>query len=328
MASRKSPECLPVPAWRAAGLRYFSLDFFYRQRFGCKTWKISLDVGHSCPNVDGTIGTQGCIFCNLKASAPSRRLAQAGKSLLEQLKSGITTLQAKRKAEAFVAYFQPATNTHTQPERLAELLELVASQPSVVGISVGTRPDWVPESILEVLAQYTRKIWIELELGVQTIHDRSLSWLGRGHNWRTAQDAIRRAADRGLAVGCHLILGIPGETRADVLRTAQVLGGLPIHSVKIHHLHVLVDTPLAEMWHKGSIRLLERDEYIGLVADLLEVLPPHCVIERLMGDAPREFLLASEWSHEKSAVLRGIEAELKRRDSWQGSRWQNTPIET
>lgn len=279
-------------------------------------WKISVDAGLGCPNVDGTLATGGCIFCNVRSFSPSRRLNVA--SMTGQIDEGIRRIQRRHDVRQFVAYFQPATNTHGPLARLQALWEEALRHPLVVGLIVGTRPDSVPDNVLDQLADLSRRTWLSVEYGLQTIHEPSLDWLRRGHGYGAFLDAVERSRRRGLRIGAHVILGLPGETRDHMLATARELARLRIDSVKLHNLYVAQDTPLARLWAAGQVALPERDEYVGHVVDFLEQLAPESVIDRLSADVPREYLLAPDWCLDKSSVRAAIEAELRRRDTWQG----------
>lgn len=322
MPSRKSAPSLPensTPSpWRAAGLRYHRLGHFLRREFGRRVWKVSVDAGLGCPNVDGTVGTGGCVFCNVKSYSPSRRIA-AG-SITDQIHQGIQRLRQRRPVDGFLAYFQPATNTYAPVDRLRQLWEEALGHPDVLGLIIGTRPDCVADDVLELLAELSQRTWLSVEYGLQTIHDRSLDRLRRGHRYDAFLDAAERSRRHRLRVGAHVILGLPGETRADMAATARELARLNIQSVKLHNLYVARDTPLARAWEAGEVPLPDRDRYAGYVVDFLERLPPQCVVDRLSADAPKEYLLAPDWCRDKSAVRRAIETELGRRDTWQGRR--------
>ncbi len=317
MASTKSGQLsIPSPEWRNAGLRYHSLSWFLREKFGCRVWKVSVDAGFTCPNVDGTVGTGGCVFCNIRSFSPSRRLNIA--SISRQIDEGVRRLRRKTRAERFLAYFQPATNTYGPVERLRAVYEEAMSHPRVVGLMIGTRPDCVSDEVLDLVAELASRTWIVLEYGLQTIHERSLAWLNRGHTYAAFQDAARRTRRRGIPFGAHVILGLPEETREDMLATARALAELGAHCVKLHNLYAVRDTALAEWVRDGKVRLPERAEYVGYAVDFLEALPPHCVVDRLSGDAPPEYLVAPAWAADKGAVRAAVEAEFARRDSWQG----------
>lgn len=328
MASIKGPEAPPAESlapcasanpWRAAGLRYHALGWALRTHFGCRVHKVSVDGGFGCPNADGTFSWGGCVFCNIRSFSPSRRLRL--RPVAEQLTEGITRLRKRYNAQRFLAYFQPATNTYGSVRRLRALYEEALSHPDVVGLVIGTRPDCLPDEVLELLAELSRRTWLLVELGLQTIHDRTLAWMNRGHDYAAFVDAVRRSQQWGLRVGAHVILGLPGESRDEMLATAREVARLGLHSVKLHNLYVARDTPLAQMYARGEVRLLELTEYAALAADVLELLPPEYVIDRLGADAPPEFLLAPAWCADKHAVRGAVEAELLRRDTWQGRRY-------
>jgi radical SAM protein (TIGR01212 family) len=318
--SSKSPRSLPenrqTAAWRAAGLRYHRLSHFLRWQFGRRVWKVSVDGGLGCPNVDGTVGTEGCVFCNVRSYSPSRRLASA--SITDQISQGIERLRQRHRVDRFLAYFQPATNTYAPVERLREIWEEALRHPNVFGLLIGTRPDCVGDDVLDLLAEFSRRTWLSVEYGLQTIHDRSLDWLDRGHHYDAFLDAVKRSRRRKLRIGVHVILGLPGETRDDMAATARELARLKIESVKLHNLYVAKQTALARWWAAGEVAIPDRDQYVGCVVDFLERLPPDCVIDRLSADAPDAYLLAPDWCRDKSAVRRAIEAELVRRGTWQG----------
>jgi uncharacterized protein len=327
-----------------AGLRYYTRNFFCRKKFDARVWKVSVDGHFSCPSRDGTLDTRGCVFCDPESFSPSRRMSLS--SVTEQLDEGIRRLQSRHRAERFVAYFQPATNTYAGPDclvrrpasddrqapaamlradsqsirRLRSLYEEAIAHPAVIGLAIGTRPDCVPDTILDLLAGLSRRTWLSVEYGLQTIHDRSLDWLNRGHGYDAFLDAVERSRQRGLEIGVHVILGLPGQSREDMLATARELARLGVHSVKLHNLYAVRGTRLADMVASGEVRLLDLDEYISYAVDFLEVLPATCVIDRISGDAPPRYLVAPAWCLDKPAVRAALEAEFARRGSWQGRR--------
>jgi uncharacterized protein len=328
MRSTQVPaETSPPAPWRAAGLRYYAFSFFCGQKFGGRAWKVSLDGGFSCPNRDGTLSTGGCIFCNPESFSPSRRLGPA--PIRVQLEEGIRRVRARHgagAAERLIAYFQPGTNTYAPLPRLRVLLDEAISYPGIVGLAIGTRPDCVGDDVLDLLAEMSQKTWLNVEFGLQTIHDRTLDWLCRGHHYDAFVDAATRCRQRGLGIGAHVILGLPGETPDDMRATAREIGRLGVGSVKLHNLYAVHDTRLGEMVQSGQVRLPERDEYAGYVADFLEELPADCVVDRLSGDAPPQYLIAPKWCLDKPAIRAAIEAEFDRRGSWQGQRHFPSPI--
>lgn len=315
------PNRPPIPtqqiaSWRSEGLRYYALGHYLRRQFGCRVRKISVDAGFGCPNVDGTVGSGGCVFCNVASFSPSRRTA--GGPIRQQIDEGAARLRRRYRADRFLAYFQPATNTHAPVARLREAFLEAADHPEVAGLVIGTRPDAVGEDVLDLLAEMAQKTWLSVEFGLQSIRDRTLEWLGRGHSYDAFLDAVRRARRRGLRIGAHVILGLPGESRDDVLATARELVRQEIHSAKLHNLYVARDTPLAAIFANEGIELPERRQYASLVVDFLEQLHPGCVIDRLSADAPPEFLVAPAWCADKPAVLAEINRELGERNTWQG----------
>ena len=312
----RQPDLPSLADWRAAGLLYYSRNFFNRQQFGERAWRISVDGGFCCPNRDGTCGTTGCVFCDPASFSPSRRLA--GRSITEQIDTTIARLVRRRKVGRFLAYFQPATNTYAEVERLEAAYEEALRHPQIVGLSVGTRPDCVGPEVLDLLERLARRTWLSVEYGLQTIHDRTLTWIRRGHDYAAFVDAVTRSRGRGFDIGAHVILGLPGESGEDMLATARALADLHIDSVKVHNIHVVRNTPLAEMAARGEVVLPTLPEYVAMVVGFLELLPPTCVVDRLSGEAPPEYLLGPAWCADKTAVRNAIEAEMRRRNTWQG----------
>lgn len=320
MSSTGPHSNLPDPAdWHNAGFLYHSLNFFYRKRFGAKVWKLSLNAGCDCPNRDGTLATLGCIFCDPDSFSPSLRSGL--ESITEQVEEGVRRLKRRYAAERFVAYFQPGTNTYGPVDQLRLAYEQAIACPEVVGLAIGTRPDCVGEEVLDVLAEIAERIWVVVEYGLQTIHDRTLDLLNRGHHYDAFFDAYQRTRRRNLDIGVHVILGLPGESRDDMRATAKELARLEIHSIKLHNLYAVRNTAMAEQVAVGQIRLPEFQEYVEYVVDFLEELPGSVVIERLCGDAPPEYLVGPQWCLDKAAVRSAIEAEFRRRGTWQGSRF-------
>lgn len=307
--------------WRAAGLRYHQLNFFYRTKFGTRVWKLSLDAGCNCPNRDGTLATLGCIFCDPESFSPSRRMGDEQvrlTSIADQLCEGVRRLKRRYRAERFVAYFQPGTNTYGPPEQLRAAYQEALAHPDVVGLAIGTRPDCASEAVLDVLTGLAERTWVVLEYGLQTIHDRTLDLLNRGHHFDAFLDAYERTRRRKIDVGVHVILGLPGESRDDLLATARQLAAMQIHSVKLHNLYAVRNTVLADEVAAGRIRLPDFQEYVSWVVDFLEELPGSVVIERLCGDAPPQYLVGPPWCLEKAAVRSAVEAEFQRRGTYQG----------
>jgi len=305
-----------VPPWRAAGLRYYGLNYFLRQKFGRRVQKVSIDAGFTCPNVDGTVATGGCTFCDNRSFSPSRRTRR--RPVVEQIDEGIRRLRLRYRVERFIAYFQPATNTYAPVETLRPLYEAALAHPQVVGLAIGTRPDCVPDAVLDLLGEIASRGYLSVEYGLQTMHDRSLDWMNRGHHHDAFVDAMARSRGRGFEICAHVMLGLPGESREDMLATAREVARLGLDSVKIHNLYAVRDTRLADQVAAGEVRLMERDEYVETLVGFLELLPPNCVVERVSGDAPPDYFVGPAWCLDKPAVRAALDAELLRRDTWQG----------
>jgi radical SAM protein (TIGR01212 family) len=297
--------------------RYNAFSDELKRVFGCRVHRISVDAGFSCPNRDGTVGTNGCIYCGGKGSG-AFGIVQ-GVPVAEQIEAGKEVMTRKYKARRFIAYFQAYSNTYAQPQRLRALYDEALSVEDVVGLIVGTRPDCLPLETLELLAGYAERTYFWLELGLQSPLDRTLELIGRGHDFESFINSVRACKKLGIRVCVHVILGLPGESREEMLATAGILNDLKVNGVKLHLLHVMKETPLAELYRQGKIGLLDRDEYVGLVCDFLERLNPETSIQRLTGDGGRHHLIAPLWSLQKFEVLNAIDHELERRGSRQGS---------
>jgi uncharacterized protein len=297
--------------------RYNAFSEELKRTFGCRVHRISVDAGFTCPNRDGTVGTGGCIYCG-GAGSGSYGIAR-GLPVAAQLEDGKEVMIRKYKAKKFIAYFQAYSNTYAPVERLAALYDEALAVKDIVGLIVGTRPDCLPPATLDLLADYARKSWFWLELGLQSSNDRTLQALNRGHDLAGFTGAVEECKAREIKVCAHVIIGLPGESRQEMLGTAGILNGLKVDGVKLHLLHVMSGTRLAEMYKRGEIRVMERDDYVGLVCDFLELLDPRISIQRLTGDGGRE-LVAPLWSLAKFEVLNAIDAELERRGTRQGSR--------
>jgi len=298
---------------------YFAFSRFLKEKFGQKVYRISIDAGFTCPNVDGSVTVGGCVFCDNRSFSPNRRLPR--QTVRAQVEAGVTAMRKRYGAEKFLAYFQAGTNTYAPVDKLERLYDEALGHPDVVGLMIGTRPDCVPEPVLGLVEKYARQLWICLELGLQTIHDRSLDWMNRGHHFDSFVDAVNRGKGRGFDLCAHVILGLPGESRDDMLATIDACAAIGMDAIKIHNLHVVRDTPMEKMYHDGEIPLFEFDEYVAVVCDALERLPPGMVIHRLNGDAPPDYLVAPAWCLDKPVLLAAIEREFRRRGTRQGSQF-------
>ena len=307
-------------SWRQAGLRYYSYNHALKQRFRSRVQKISLDAGFTCPNVDGTVAKGGCTFCDNRSFSPSRRLPRA--NIYGQIEQSIVRMRNRYKTcQHFLAYFQPATNTYAPVERLRTLYDSALSHPQIVGLAIGTRSDFVGDQVLDFLEELRSRTYLSVEYGMQTMHNRSLDWMNRGHHHDSFLDAVERSRNRGFEICAHVMLGLPGESHADMLATAHELARVNIDAVKIHNLYCVKNTPLADQVASGEVRLMERDDYIQTVVDFLEILPPTMIVERISGEAPPDYFIGPTWCLDKPAVKRAVEAEFARRDSWQGKRY-------
>ena len=289
-----------------------------RQQFGSDVWKVSIDAKFSCPNVDGTVGSGGCLFCNTHSFSPSRRLTPE-LSIHDQIAEGIRQLRRRYRAEKFIAYFQPSTNTYAPVKVLEKLYRSALGHDNIVGLAIGTRPDTLPEEVLELLQELSQQYWVQLEIGLQSIHQKSLDFLNRGHSYTTFLEAFQRVRQRNIRMCVHLILGIPVENRSDVWETAEAMATLRPESVKLHNLYIVRETKLAEIWPAGQLTLPTLAEYANLVVDFLELQPPDLVVERISGEADADYLLAPDWSGIKHAARNAIDQEFRRRNSFQGS---------
>lgn len=303
--------------------RYKTFSGELKQTFNCKVQRISVDAGLTCPNRDGLLDTEGCIFCGGHGSGSYGILRNL--SVTGQIEDGKEIMRRKYKAAKFIAYFQAYSNTYAPVEYLKTLYAEAISVPDVVGLIIATRPDCLSDEILDYLQELSRQTYLWLELGIQSIHDRSLNFINRRHNHACSADAIKRAKERGLRVCAHLILGLPGETREETLAMAGELNRLGVDGVKLHLLHVMKGTRLAEMYGRGEVTVLGRDDYAGLVCDFLELLKPDILIHRLTGDGGHDNLIAPLWSLKKFEVLNLIDAEMKRRGIFQGDKVATFP---
>lgn len=306
--------------WISAGHHYYPLNLHLKELFGCRVQKISLDGGFTCPNIDGSVATGGCVFCDNRAFSPSRRVRRD--AITSQIQRGIDGLRRRYETEKFLAYYQPGTNTYGPLDKLRSLWEIALEDPRIVGLVIGTRPDCVPNEVLDLVDEFAERTYVSLELGVQTIHDSSLDWMNRGHHHDASIDALDRCRGRNFEIGLHIMLGLPGETHEMMMQTAQQVADWNVDSVKIHNLYVVHRTELLEQVQSGKVRLLELDEYVELVADFLELLPPTMVIERISGDAPPNSLVAPQWCLHKGAIKKALIQSFERRGTRQGSRFE------
>ncbi|HNT91598.1 MAG TPA: TIGR01212 family radical SAM protein [Smithellaceae bacterium] len=305
---------MPKPDFWRNNKRYYDLKSYWRNLFGCNVHKLQIDAGFTCPNRDGHVATGGCIYCDGRGS----KLRQKGElpSVSQQIQNGKKFY--KPHASKFVAYFQTFTNTYAPVEKLQILYDEALAQEDVVGLSIGTRPDCVGPDVIDLLKGYVQKYHVWLELGLQSMHDKTLKFINRGHDFRQFLDAVGALAGKNIHLCAHIIIGLPGETDEEILQTAKAVAALPINGIKIHSLLALEGTVLGEMYKNGTIKIMSKDKYVSLVAAVLEVLPPEMVIQRLTADGYQDIFLAPDWAMNKLDVLNSINKELERRDSYQG----------
>lgn len=296
--------------------RYTDLNTYFRNIFGCRVQKITIDAGFSCPNRDGKIATNGCIYCNARGSGTGAHAR--GLSVTDQIIQGKQALSKRYKAQKFIAYFQAFSNTYAPLDQLESLYKEALAIDDVVGLSIGTRPDCINEPLLALLEDFGKQHLIWMEYGLQTAHDKTLRLINRGHDFQAFAAAVDATKKRGIKICAHVILGLPNETREQMLATAKTLGDLAIDGVKIHLLYVVKGTKLADLYGQGRYTCLQQKEYVELVCDFLERLPPNMVIQRLTGDPHPEELVAPMWSLKKAETLALINQTLEQRDSWQG----------
>lgn len=293
---------------------YYSLDYYLKQRFGGKIYKVTLDAGFTCPNRDGRLGTGGCIFCSGGSGefAGDRRL-----SVEEQIDEGIRGL-TKFKAIGYIAYYQAYTNTYAGLPRLKAVYDPAFAHPKISAVSVATRPDCLPQETVELLASYNRIKPVWVELGLQTIHERTASFIRRGYPLSCFEDAVKRLREKDLEVIVHVILGLPGENTKDMLETVSYLNYMGIQGIKLQLLHVIDKTDLAGYYRAGAFETLTMDEYVNLVCLCIGHLSEEIVVHRITGDGPSDRLLAPLWSKNKLQVLNAIHHEMKVREISQG----------
>ena len=298
------------------GKPYCSLDYMLRERFGEKVYKVTLNGGMSCPNRDGTLGTRGCIFCSEGGSGDFA--ADVSLSVTEQIESQIALLSGKRPIQKYIAYFQAYTNTYAPVEYLRKIFKEAMSHPRIVALSVGTRPDCLGEEVLDLLEELNRIKPVWIELGLQTIHEKTAQYIRRGYRLSCFDQALENLRKRNIEVIVHTILGLPGESREEILETMRYLNKKDIQGIKLQLLHVLRGTDLADDYEAGIFQTLTMDEYLTLLITCLEHLSPDIVIHRLTGDGPKDLLIAPEWSSAKRTVLNELHRRMKAENTWQG----------
>lgn len=290
-------------------MKYYSLNNYLRDTFGCKVYKLSLDGGFTCPNRDGTIDTRGCIFCSKGGSgdfAESRLL-----SITEQIEQGKKRVESKIKSGKYIAYFQAFTNTYAPVTILRKKFFEALEHKDIVALSIATRPDCLGDDILALLDELNKIKPVFVELGLQTIHEKSAAYIRRGYPLSVYDNAVKKLKAIGINIVVHVILGLPNENKADMLETVKYVCNSGINGIKLQLLHILKNTDLADEYYRGNVKVLELDEYIDLVKACVAIIPKDIVIHRLTGDGAKKDLIAPLWSADKKNVLNNINKALQ-----------------
>lgn len=309
---------------------YHSLDYYFKEIYGQKIYKIAIDGGMSCPNRDGVLDNRGCLFCSQGGSGEfSAPMDRTHPDIRSQIEKGKHLLSQKYSGCRYVVYFQPYTNTYAPVSYLKNIYSQALEDNEVVGISIATRPDCLPMDVIDLLSElkhtYPSKfIWIEL--GLQTIHRNTAQLIRRGYETSVFEEAVRKLNQIQIPIIVHVILGLPGESREQMFSTVEYLNTFPIFGIKLQLLHVLAKTDLAELYKKRSFEVLTLEEYTDIVIECLERLAPEMVIHRITGDGPRRLLIAPEWSLDKKQVLNTLLNKMKVKNSWQGKQYEDTGI--
>ncbi|WP_061996378.1 TIGR01212 family radical SAM protein [Clostridium sp. ATCC 25772] len=302
------------------GKKYHSLNYFLRNKFGEKIFKISLDAGFSCPNRDGKVSKGGCVFCSERGSgdfAGNRNF-----SITKQFEDIKEMMSKKWKDGKYIAYFQAYTNTYADVETLRAKYEEAISQQNVVGLAIATRPDCFNKEIFDLIEEYSKKIYTWVELGLQSSKDETAKLINRGYQLETFENTVNELKKRNIDVVAHIIFGLPKETREDMINTIKYISNTGIQGVKLHLLHVMKNTPLEKLYENGMVEFMTQEEYVDLICEAITLLPKDVVVHRLTGDAPRSLLIGPMWSLKKWEVLNAIDNNLKEKDLYQGKNFK------
>lgn len=297
------------------GKRYYSLNYYLRQKFGEKVFKISLDAGFTCPNRDGRISKEGCIFCSPRGSGDFTIECD---DINQQFDKAKIMMMKKWKKGKFIAYFQAYTNTYASVDILHQKYYSMMQKQNVVGLAIATRPDCLPPEVVDLLGEINSKTYLWVELGLQTINEKTGRLINRGYTLDSYIDAIKKLRSKSIDIVTHCILGLPGESKEDMINTIDFVANTNTQGIKLHLLHLMKDTPMVRFYEEGKLSLLEKDQYVDLVVDCVERLPSSMVIHRLTGDGPRDTLIGPRWSLNKWEVLNAIDNKFIERDTWQG----------
>ena len=298
--------------------RYYTLNYFYKKKFNSKVFKVSLNGGFTCPNKDGSKGVGGCIYCSPSGSGDFA--GNIKDNLVKQFYEVRDIMLKKWPDAKYIAYFQANSNTYAPLEELKEKYESVIDLPGVIGLSIATRPDCFTDEIYDYLEEISKRTYLTVELGLQTIHNKTLSFINRNHTTQEFEDCYKELKKRNINVIVHIINGLPGETKEDMIETVKYLNDLKIDGIKIHMLHVTKNTKLADMYEKEKFHILTEEEYIDIVISQLEYLDEDIVIARITGDPVKEDLIEPKWLLKKFCVLNDIDKEMVKRDTYQGAK--------
>ncbi len=304
---------------------YNDYSGYIRQVYDVRVQKIAINAGFTCPNRDGSKGLGGCIYCNNQSFNPDYCLPE--KNILTQINEGILFFSKKYKTQKYFAYFQAYTNTYAEFEILKARYDEALSHPKVVGLVIATRPDCVSEELLAYLKPLSKKYYIIIEFGVESCNDDTLRLINRGHDYQQVVEAVEQTRKYGIFSGAHMILGLPGETRETILSHAEKLSKLPLHTIKLHQLQIIKQTKLAKMFldNPTIVHQYSVDEYLDLVVDFLERLKPSIIVERVAGEAQKEFILNKKWGLKNFEIIAKLEKRMIERQSFQGRLYNATP---
>ncbi len=298
------------------GRRFYMLSSFLKKHFPFKVGKIPIHAGFTCPNIDGSKGLGGCIYCNNKSFSP------AVSERVESVRNQIQKAKARnRKNQKFIAYFQAYSNTYGDVETLKRLYDEALADPDIVALDIGTRPDCVNDEILDLIQSYTSKVMVWLEYGLQSAKDETLKKINRKHSVKDFVEAVEKTKDRNIFICGHVILGFPWESREEMLESIHLINRLELDGIKIHHLYIAKDTAMERGYRKGKFQVMSFEEYLPLLCDALEILSPHITIHRLTGDLYGDYLVAPHFNLSMNQIYQRVQSELERRNTYQGIKW-------
>lgn len=300
--------------------RYNAFGPHMKNKFGQRLYKVNVDAGFTCPNRDGALGFSGCIYCNNDSFRPGS--CKPTLSLGDQIKNGIAHIKKRYRAGKFLVYFQPYTNTYAPVEKLETLYKEALAYPDVIGLAIGTRPDTVDVEKIAMIESLAADYFVLIEYGLQSIYDKSLDFIQRGHDYKAFLNALDLTKGRGIHMGVHLIAGLPTETREETLAMAEEVSHLPLEFIKVHQLQVVKDTPLELLYRDEGFPVFGYEEYLDFIVDFIERASPHLVFQRLFATAPDAILVAPQWDRTRHQILRDIEKRLEERDTFQGKKYQ------